>query len=269
MNIQLKKFNPKTIEPNRIILFVGKRNTGKSTLVRDILYHHRKIPCGMVMSPTEESNEFYKNMVPDIFVYNDYDPEAMRKMIKRQKKCVKQKKKDPNVFILLDDCMYDAKKLTKDISIRSTFMNGRHWKILLLLTMQYCMDLSPDLRANIDYVFILRENIVSNREKLYKNFFGIFPNFDTFNQVMTQCTENFECLVLDNTSRSNNISDVVFWYKAGIHPEFKIGAPKYWNFHKKHYNSNYDEDEEDLKKKKIIDKKKPQVTVIKKTHSDF
>ena len=30
-----------------------------------------------------------------------------------------------------------------------------------------------------------------------------------------------------------------------------------------------DEDEEDSKKKKIVDKKKPQVTVIKKTHSDF
>ena len=26
---------------------------------------------------------------------------------------------------------------------------------MLYLTMQYCMDLSPDLRANIDYVFIV------------------------------------------------------------------------------------------------------------------
>lgn len=269
MNIQLKKFDPRTIEPNRIILFVGKRNTGKSTLVRDILWHHRNIPCGMVMSPTEEANEFYKGMVPDLFVYGDYDADAMKTMIKRQKKCVKQKKKDPNCFILLDDCMYDAKRLTKDISIRSIFFNGRHWKILCLLTMQYCMDLSPDLRANIDYVFILRENIVSNREKLYKNFFGIFPNFDTFNQVMTQCTENFECLVLDNTSRSNEISDVVYWYKAGIHPPFKIGAPKYWRYHNKHYNSKYDEDEFEEKKKPAVDKKKPKVTVVKKPLDEF
>ena len=58
-------------------------------------------------------------------------------------------------------------------------MNGRHVKLMLYLTMQYCMDLSPDLRANIDYIFVLRENILANKEKIYKNFFGIFPTFDT------------------------------------------------------------------------------------------
>ena len=36
--------------------------------------------------------------------------------------------------------------------------------------MQYCMDLSSDLRANVDYVFILRENIIQNREKNFQTF---------------------------------------------------------------------------------------------------
>ena len=101
------------------------------------------------------------------------------------------------------------------------------------------MDLSPDLRANVDYVFILRENVIQNREKLYKSFFGIFPTFDMFNQVMTACTENYECLVLDNTSKSNKIQDCVFWYKASIRTNFKIGSPAMWNFHKKHYNPRH------------------------------
>ena len=149
-------------------------------------------------------------------------------------------------------------------------MNGRHWNIFFMLTMQYCMDLSPDLRANIDYVFILRENIIQNREKIYKNFFGIFPTFDMFNQVLTACTENFECLVLDNTARSNKIEDVVFWYKAKLHPPgtFKIGHPSLWNCHKTNYNEKYDEeeykkiDEKPLKKNAIRinvkkEKKKP------------
>ena len=118
-------------------------------------------------------------------------------------------------------------------------MNGRHWKIFFMLTMQYCMDLTPDLRANVDYVFILRENIIQNREKLYKSFFGIFPTFDMFNQIMNACTENYECLVLDNTSKSNKIEDCVFWYKAKLHPQFRIGSPQLWNYHKKHYNPTH------------------------------
>ena len=34
----------------------------------------------------------------------------------------------------------------------------------------------------------------------------MFPNFDTFNTTMTACTSNRECLVLDNTQTSNEVS---------------------------------------------------------------
>ena len=273
MNIQIKKFDPTVIEPNRVCLFIGKRNTGKSTLVKDIMWFNKSIPIGMIMSPTEESNSFYKSMIPDLFIYNDYDPDAVDKLIKRQRKAVKKKMKNPNAFLLLDDCMYDSKKITKDKNIRYIFMNGRHVKLMLYLTMQYCMDLSPDLRANIDYVFVLRENILANKEKIYKNFFGIFPTFDIFNQVMTKCTENFECLVLDNTSRSNEIEDVVYYYKATVRGNFRVGSNAFWQHHRKHYNPNFDDsdDEEKTKRKKIKEtgstksnNKKPIITVTKR-----
>jgi hypothetical protein len=147
----------------------------------------------------------------------------------------------------------------KDTCIRQCFMNGRHWKIFFMLTMQYCMDLTPDLRANVDYVFILRENIVQNREKLYKSFFGVFPTLAMFAQVMDACTENYECLVLDNTSKSNKIQDCVFWYKAKIRKNFKIGSPAMWAHHKRFYNPKHDGTE-----KKPPPPRQPRVTVTKK-----
>jgi hypothetical protein len=54
-------------------------------------------------------------------------------------------------------------------------------------------------------VFILREPNISNRKRLYEQYAGIFPSFEIFCQVMDQCTENFECLVIDNTAQSNRI----------------------------------------------------------------
>ena len=241
-DLKLKKFNPNKIDDNRVCVFIGKRGTGKSTLITDILYHKKHIPVGVVMSGTEEGNKHYQNFIPDTFVYNEYKTEVLEKVVARQKNMLKKNAPNFNVFILLDDCMYD-KKFLRDKVMRLIFYNGRHWGIWFGLSMQYCMDLTPDLRANIDYVFILRENIIQNREKIYKNFFGIFPDFNMFNQVMDACTENYECIVLDNTSKSNKIEDVVFWYKAKIHKSFKAGHPKFWTSHKKMYDPKHDEKE--------------------------
>jgi hypothetical protein len=223
---------------------------------------------GVVMSGTEESNEHYKEFVPDSFIYGDYEPDVVERVINRQREVVKKAKGDEknsidnNVFMLLDDCMYDN-KWTRDKNIRGIFMNGRHWKILFMITMQYCMDLPPSLRANIDYIFIMRENIIQNREKLYKHFFGIFPTFDSFNEVMNQCTENYECLVLDNTSKSNKIEDVVFWYKAKIGRKFKMGSPALWDHHRRNYNKNHDSVQPIEPKNLKKTSKNPVVTVVK------
>jgi hypothetical protein len=264
MNVQLRKFNPEGMADDKVCVFVGKRGTGKSTLVADIMYHKRHLPAGIVMSATEEGNHYYQQFIPDLFIYGEYDREAIERVLGRQKvivgKCNGTTVKPPGAFLLLDDCMYDN-KFMKDTCIRQCFMNGRHWKLFFMLTMQYCMDLPPALRANVDYVFILRENVIQNREKLYKSFFGIFPTFDMFNQIMTACTENYECLVLDNTSKSNRIQDCVFWYKAKMRTGFRVGSPQFWTAHKNHYNPKHELTNQGDPNKA---KKKTAINVVKK-----
>jgi hypothetical protein len=244
MNLQLRKFDPRSIGDNRICVIVAKRGSGKSFLTRDIMYCKKHIPFGVVFSGTEEATGAYGTIVPDSFVYSEYKGEVVENIIKRQKKLKKAGAPNSGLFIVSDDCAYD-KKMMKDPNFRYIFYNGRHANLFFIMTMQYCMDMSPDLRSNIDYVFVLRENIVQNRERLYKNFFGIFPTFDMFCQVLDQTTENYECLVLDNTKTSNKIEDCVFWYKAKEVPDFKMGSPEFWQVHEAVYNSNWDEDEDE------------------------
>ena len=133
--------------------------------------------------------------------------------------------------------------------MRSVFMNGRHYKLLFILTMQYALGIPPNLRTNIDYIFILRENYVSNRKRLYEHYAGMFPSFEMFCQVMDQCTEDYECLVINNNAKSNKLTDQVFWYKADSHPNFRIGADPYWEYSMKNY-SNDENLEYDLIQKK-------------------
>ena len=232
--LHLKMFDMNDIKDNNVVALIGKRDTGKTILCKDILFHHKNIPVGQVISGTESANQFYSKMVPKLFIHNEFNPQIIQNMLKRQKMLLDKihnghNNIDPRSFLILDDCLYDN-SWAKDKNMRSVFMNGRHFKLLFILTMQFALGIPPNLRTNIDYVFILRENYVSNRKRLYEHYAGMFPNFEMFCQVMDQCTENYECLVIHNNAKSNKLTDQVFWYKADLHIDFKLCSPDHWNY---------------------------------------
>jgi hypothetical protein len=247
MTLDLKKFDMRNITfkynetKGPVVVLIGRRDTGKSFLVRDLLYYHQDIPIGTVISGTEEGNGFYGKLVPKLFIHNEYNTAIIENILKRQRSVMKQIKKemetfkkstiDPRVFLTLDDCLYES-SWTRDKMMRLLFMNGRHWKIMLIITMQYPLGIPPALRTNIDYVFILREPYIANRKRIYENYAGMFPTFESFCQVMDQCTENYECLVIVNNAKSNRLQDQVFWYKADSHNDFKLGSKEFWELSK-------------------------------------
>jgi hypothetical protein len=103
---------------------------------------------------------------------------------------------------------------------------------MLIITMQYPLGVPPVLRTNIDFVFILREPNGSNRKKIWENYASMFTEFKVFEKVMLGCTENYECLVINNNSKSNDLIDQVFWYKALSHPDFRLGSEEFWQLSK-------------------------------------
>jgi len=257
MNLELKKFDMRNISftPNDtngpVIVLIGRRDTGKSFLVKDLLYYHQDVPIGTVISGTEAGNGFYGTIVPKLFIHDEYNTAIIENILKRQKIVVKQIKKereaygrsniDARAFVILDDCLYDN-SWSRDKLMRLLFMNGRHWKIMLIITMQYPLGVPPNLRTNIDYTFILREPYINNRKRIYENYAGMFTTFESFCQVMDQCTENYECLVISNNSKSNKLEDQIFWYKASSHNNFKLGSKEFWEL-SKDLNSDDDGDE--------------------------
>jgi hypothetical protein len=256
MTLQLKKFDMKniTFKPTEntgpVIVMIGRRDTGKSFLVRDLLFYHQDIPIGTVISGTEAGNGFYAHHVPKLFIHEEYNTAIIENILKRQKTVLKQVKReieaykrcniDPRAFVILDDCLFDD-KWTRDKMMRLLFMNGRHWKIMLVITMQYPLGIPPTLRTNIDYVFILREPYIANRRRIYENYAGMFPTFESFCQVMDQCTENYECLVINNNVKSNKLHEQIFWYKADMHKDFKLGSREFWEISKDLHSDDEEE----------------------------
>jgi hypothetical protein len=207
-------------------IVVGSRGKGKSWVTRELMHTVRSIQTGIVVSGTEEGNDFYSSFVPPVFVHTEVRMHMLKNLVERQKK-KRDKTAADDVLVVLDDCMYD-KSFARDPVLRGIFMNGRHWKIMLLITMQYCMDLPVSLRTNIDYVFLMRESNPAVVERLYKNFGGNFASLAVFSEALRLCTADFGCMVVDN------VRGCVGHHKARDPGRFRVFHPKAWLYSRRH-----------------------------------
>jgi hypothetical protein len=258
--------------------FIVTHNSGKSYLVRDIFYHHKEIPIGLIFSGTEEANPFFGDFIPDSFIHSEYDPDLIETMLIKQSQKVKKARNNGHAetdgltpgnraFVVLDDMLHDAAAWKKEKTIQSIFFNGRHYNLFFILTMQYPLGIPPALRSNIDYVFVFNEPSIKNRKKIYDDYAGMCPSFDHFCNILDSCTQNHECLVIKTSGNSSDLRDQIFWYKASKHDNFRVGHPKIWKYHDLHYNDKYDTQRDveqeavDKLKKKFAKTKKLKIIV--------
>lgn len=216
-------------------------NTGKSTIIQDIIASKaHMVPVAQIFSGTEDSNHFYSEKFPSIGVYNKLDEKAVEQFVNRQK-IAKQHLSNPWAIQIIDDCTDDPKILARPL-FQSYYKNGRHWHMIHILSLQYCLDIKPNIRTNIDYTFILRETNLKNRKSLHENYAGCVDSFQDFCDIMDQVTEDYTALVINNRVQSNKIEDCIFWYKANpnsIPPNWKFGHPSAWEFHHQRFDSNF------------------------------
>ncbi len=271
INVRLKKFNMKWVGDNKIIIFLGKRNVGKSVLVLDYLYHHQDFPLGTVISPTDDYNGTYKPHIPSIFIHEEYSAELIEQALNRQKDICrncrldpKYKGIDPRAFIILDDCLADGDAWVRDKNIKWIFMNGRHAQVTFILTMQYPMGIPPNLRTNVDWIFICKETKIANQKRLYDHYAGIFSSFEMFRAVLNQCTKDYGCLVIDNSSTSDKLEEQVFWYRVDYksRPDFdtfRLCYPIFWKnndaLNKQKYTKNKEKEPEETQYNQMPSKK--------------
>jgi hypothetical protein len=213
---------------------------------------------------------FYSDFIPDSYIHYEYKSEIIERLLYRQDMMIeKQKQKenegkliDPRAFILMDDCLSKKGTWMKDQPIMELLFNGRHYRLMYMLTMQFPLGITPELRCNFDYIFLLSEDFYSNLKRLYDHYAGMFPTFDSFRQVFKELTMDFGAMVIVNRGARSSFLEKIFWYKAKNDPVGLIGCEQFINYHKDNYDPIW------RKKKKNFDimdvcKKKNNIADIK------
>lgn len=241
VSLDISFFDPRTIKRNSIILVIGKRGSGKSTVARDIMSYHSDIKAGLCICKTNRMNGFWSPHIPARFIHEQYSQQLTynlleyqeKKWLRHKRKCIRHGKTAKledikPIFAIYDDVTFD-KSFLRDQATRELFMNGRHYNIMVVITCQWMMDMDPGLRNQVDYVFMLRDNKLTNKRRMHEYFAGAIDHYSVFNRVFMTCTENREAMVLFNNSTSNYIPDSIFFYRAKVDHIYRLGDDKYWD----------------------------------------
>ena len=247
--LQIKQFYLASMVENPAIVMIAKRASGKSWICRDLLKHFKDIPVGIIIAPTEKmaNPPFYSAFFPDTYIHFEYKSETIEKVLYRQhimieKEKDKQKigiKIDPRGFILMDDCLSTKSSWMKDQPIMELLLNGRHYRLMYILTMQFPLGITPELRCNFDYIFLLAEDFYSNLKRLYDHYAGMFPTFDAFRTVFRELTNDFGCMVIVNRGARSSFLEKIFWFRSSNDEVGMIGCSQFVNYHNNNYDSEW------------------------------
>ena len=214
-NLPINEFKLEFMVTNPSIVMIAKKGSGKSWICRALLNHFRNIPCGLIIASTDRMNCFYGNFFPDCYIFYEYKSEILERLLYRQQTMIEKqidkrkrgKKIDPRAFIVMDDCLARKGTWMRDPQMYELLFNGRHYQLMYILTMQFPLGITPELRCNFDYIFLLAEDFTSNMKRIYDHYAGMFPTFEAFRQVYSQLTEGFSCMVIRNTKRKTKYDE--------------------------------------------------------------
>jgi len=235
--IKIHRFKPhKDLQPGMTIVLIGRRRSGKTTAIKNLLYHlSPRMEMGWIFCPTISNNKDFSKSMPSDFIHTTLDLSLIQRIIQFQcdrikKGCVR------HVFIVIDDFAHDRKNLRSPV-IDSLFTNGRHYFITPIIGLQFGVAITPAARRNADIVCMCKENTEEERKKLFDGYTDGFRNKQEFADVMKHVCVDHTMLVFNKTK--TQLECPVFSWKAEFPcKRFLVNPLGFWWHRKKRVSSS-------------------------------
>ena len=180
-----------------LALFVARRNSGKSYLMRHLLHvlaRGKRFKWVIVISPTAFNGE-WSSVVGEDNVLSVFDPEQVGHLMDRQGDLREDGVDNPGLLIL-DDCLGSA-NFGSDLFTRIASA-GRHYRVSVWVACQHLFKLPPVIRTNSDYLFILGTQNDRVVKALWDEFGGLgFEDWKAFRAHAAAAVADYDSLVID------------------------------------------------------------------------
>lgn len=133
VSYQVLPHSPRDVPQARTHLLIGKRNTGKTTLLMDLLFHaQHRLQFGIIFAGSIGSLVELRKCHPDTFIYERFDAAVLeafwKKVVATNGPLRRKGLPMVNFYIVLDDTGFDE-KMWKSPVITEMLMNGRQYNL--------------------------------------------------------------------------------------------------------------------------------------------
>jgi len=198
---------------------IAKRRGGKGVLTKSLCFHHfkNKVKTAFLFSPTSEIANNPMDFVPMHYRYKEFDPDVVERILTRQEFLIRNDPKgNHHTLLIVDDIMATLDPKSQKV-LDKIFVAGRHFQISIVVCFQYVKrEFSTIMRTNCDYVFIFNQTNYNNKESLVLDYLSTTENKKLGFALMNKYADGYQCLVVNNTSTSNDYEDFCFYFKADL-----------------------------------------------------
>lgn len=250
--MQIRRYNTKKqIRTCRNYLFTGKRESGKSTAMDDMMGHmlsvnmddeQRAVTEVHMWSATEEANGFWGRRFPASFIHSEFDPDIFKALHARQKKRYigwtegGKQGPAPGAVLIMEDMAYNIKKIINMEEFKDICLNGRHTGFTLALITQYLMVIDRSTRSNFDVIVCTEELNSGNIDRVWEDWGKTeVDSKRLFATVYKDATKDHGLLVFDVAGGS---VPLMTWYKASLGWKYKAGSKAQWDHHASRTGTN-------------------------------
>ncbi len=182
-------------------LIIGKRCVGKTNLVKNIANYYTQNNFFTKVYLFGNYND-YSDIVtnPENIIKSDFISQLEKILLGQKEAC--DKNQMGYVGLIIDGCDADT-KLFKSGIFFDLISNVRSWKIKVILTLQYPVGISPEIRQCFDNLYIFADEFIPNIKRIHEHYFSQIIQLDDLTNKINGL-EEYEYLFMKTRGEQRN-----------------------------------------------------------------